>query len=306
MIRELRLTDVPLQLLPGRLAAQDLVTTRDEMSGSPHRLSPLQLARWSLALRTQEHHLASERNIRLDALAVLRPRCGPKAWEIAHLFAVVGASTALTDLLERSVGFVASQRGERLFLRVPLGGAAQQLAERSGFRRAYAEDVFTLARPMASDLHGPSLNVRPPLPADDYDIFRLYNSTLPTAARAMIGLTLGQWHDAHEQGLGRVREYVWIHQEQIRGWFRLDQYRASVVVDAILHPDESERVSLFASYVAQLAWGHRHPSWIVPDYQPALRRVLIERGWQHSSSYAVMARVVATPVREPRLAPARA
>ena len=306
MIRELRLTDVPLQLLPGRLAAQDLVTTRDEISGRPHRLSPFQLARWSLPLRKQERYLASERNTRLDALAVVRPRCGPKAWEVAHLFAVDGANTALTDLLERSVSFVASQRGERLFLRVPLDGAAQQLAERSGFRRAYTEDVFTLARPMASDLHGPSLNVRPPLPADNYDIFRLYNATHPAEARAMIGLTLDQWHDSREQGRGRVREYVWVHEERIRGWFSLDHHRTSLTVEAVLHPDESDRVPLFASYVAQLAWGHRHPSWIVPDHQRALGPALVERGWQHSSSYAVMARVVARPVKEPGLAPVRA
>ena len=139
MIRELRLTDVPLQLLPGRLAAQDLATTRNEMSGDPRRLSPLQLALWSVAPRKREHHLASVRNGRLNALAVLQPRRGPRAWEISHLFAVAGADTALTDLLERAVGFVASQRGERLFLRVPLEGSAQHLAERAVQRRATSE-----------------------------------------------------------------------------------------------------------------------------------------------------------------------
>jgi hypothetical protein len=306
MIRELRLTDVPLQLLPGRLAAQDLSTARSELVGAPHRLSLLQLARWSVAPRKNHHHLASTRNGRLDALAVLRQRQGPKAWEIAHLFAVPGATTAITDLLERVVAFVASQRGERLFLRVPLDGAAQIIAHRGGFRQAYAEDVFTLARPMASDLHAPSLNVRPPLPVDTHEMFRLYNAAFPPTARTLIGLTLDQWRDAYEPGQGRVREYVWLHQNQIRGTVRLDQHRAQVIVDATLHPEESEHVSDFASYVAQLAWGHRHPAWVVSDHQPALARALVDRGWQQSSSYAVMARVVATPVEEPSLAHARA
>lgn len=306
MIRELRLTDVPLQLFPGRLAAQDLAVTRHEMSGDPHRLSPLQLALWSLGPRKREHHLASVRNGRLDALAVLQPRRGPRAWEISHLFAVADADSALTDLIERGVGFVASQRGERLFLRVPLDSPAQQIAERSGFRKAYEEEVFALARPMAGDLHGSSLNVRPSLPSDTYDIFRLYNATFPAAARAVTALTLDQWQDGYERGRGHVREYVWIHDDQVRGWFRIDQHGASVIVDAILHPDESERVPLLASYVAQLAWGHQHSFWVVPDHQPDVARILVERGWQHSSSYAVMARVVATPVDEPGLAPARA
>lgn len=308
MIRELRLTDVPLQLLPGRLAAQDLVTTRDEISGAPHRLTPLQLAWWSVYPGKRQMRLASSSNGRLRALAALRPRRGPKAWEITHLFATADADTALADLLERAVGLVASHRGERLFMRVPLDSPMQQRAERAGFRQAYAEDIFTLARPMTSDLHGASLNVRPPLPADSYDLFRLYNATVPTEARALIGVTLDQWRDSYEPAPARasVREYVWVHQDQLRGTIRLDQHRNAVTVDATLHPDETERTSLFASYVAQLAWGHRRPSWIVPGYQPALARALAERGWQHTSSYAVMTRVVATPIEQPGFAPARA
>jgi hypothetical protein len=306
MIRRLRLTDVPLQLLPGHLAAHDLAVTRDELFGGSHRLSPLQLLRWTLTSANREHYLASTRNGRLDALAVVRPRRGRKAWEIAHLFSVAGADRAVADLLERAVAFVAFNRGERLFLRVPLDATAQRLAERSGFRRAYTEDAFALARPMVGDMHGQSLSVRPPLPSDSYDIFRLYNATFPAAARSVTAVTLDQFQDAYESGLGSVREYVWIDQDQVRGWLRLDQHGESVIVDAILHPDESERVPLFTSYVAQLAWGHKHSSWIVPDHQPALAQVLAERGWQHSSSYAVMARAVARPVHEPGLAAARA
>jgi hypothetical protein len=306
MTRELRLTDVPLQLLPGRLAAQDLVTSRDELTGAPHRLSPLQLARWTIAPRKYERHLASARNGRLDALAVLQRRRGPRAWEIGHLFAAPGADTGVTDLLERAIAFVASQRGERLFLRVPLGSPAQHLAEIAGFRSAYTEQVLSLNRPLASELHAASLDVRPPLPADSYAIFRLYNATFPPAARAVIGLTLDQWQDSAEGGRGHAREYVWTREGQIRGWIRLDQHRASLTLDAILHPDESDQAPVFTSYIAQLAWGHRHPSWIVPDHQPAIARALVERGWQHARSYAVMARTVATPVDEPSLAPARA
>ena len=306
MTRELRLTDVPLQFLPGRLAAQDLATTRKEMPGGPYRLSLLQLARWSVAPRKHEHYLASAGDARLNALAVLRPRRGPKAWEIAHLFAAPGADTAIVDLFARAVAFVASQRGERLFLRVPLDCTTQHMAERAGFRQAYTESVFTLALPMASDLHAPSLDMRPPLPVDAHDIFRLYNAAYPAAARALIGQTLDQWQSSYERGRGRVREYIWIHQSQLHGWVRIDQHGASVTVDAILHPDETNHVSDFASYVAQLTRGHRTPSWIVPDHQPALTQALTARGWQHASSYAVMVRVVARPVEEFGLTPARA
>lgn len=306
MIRDLRLIDVPLQFLPGHLSAQNLVTTRDEISGTPHRLSPLQLARWSLSLRNQEHCLASDHNTRLNALAVVRPRQGPKSWEIAHLFTVDGANTALTDLLERSVGFVASQSGERLFLRVVLNGSVQKLAEQTGFRRLYTEDIFTLHRPMPRIPDRPLLNVRPPLSADSYEIFRLYNATHSPEARASMGLTLEQWHDSRERSIGRVREYVWIHQERIHGWFSLNHHRTSLTLEAVLHPDEVEEAGPLVSYVAHLAWGHDYPSWIVPDHQPAIGSALVEQGWQHSRRYAVMARAVGRTVTEPGLAPVRA
>ena len=306
MIRDLRLIDVPLQFLPGHLSAQNLVTTRDEISGSPHRLSPLQLACWSLSLRNQEHCVASDRNTRLNALAVVRPRQGPKSWEIAHLFTVEGTNTALADLLERSVGFVASQSGERLFLRVALDCSVQKLAEQSGFRRLYTEDVFTLHRPMPRTPDSPLLNVRPPLAADSYDIFRLYNATHSAAARASMGLTLEQWHDSREKSLGRAREYVWIHQERIHGWFSLDHHRTSLTLEAVLHPDEFDWAGPFVSYVAHLAWGHYYPSWIVPDHQPAIESALVAQGWQHSRRYAVMARTVARTVTEAGMAPIHA
>ena len=306
MIRELRLTDVLLQLLPGSLAAQDLATSPDEITGSGHRLALLKLASWSVAARNQEHHLVSADAVRLNALAVLQPRRGPRAWEISHLFAVPDADTGVTDLLKHAARFVASRRGECLFLRVPLNGTGQRLAERSGFRMAYSENVFTLARHRASEREERPLNLRPPLSADAYNIFRLYNATFPLEARAVMGLTLDQWHDANERGRGLAREYLWVDEDQIRGWVRLRQHRDWVMVDAMLHPDESERAPAFASYIAQLARGHRHACWVVPSHEPVLARVLSARGWQHSSSYAVMAMVVARHIQNLGFAPARA
>jgi hypothetical protein len=65
-------------------------------------------------------------------------------------------------------------------------------------------------------------------------------------------------------------------------------------------------VPLFASYVARLAWRHRHSSWIVTEHQLAIARVLSEQGSQHSGSYAVMARAVVRPLHEIALAAATA
>ena len=306
MIRGLRFTDVPLQLLPGRLPGQDLATAHEEIATTSHRLSPLELARWSVAPAKNERHFAADRHGRLEALAILRPRRGPRAWEVAHLFAVSDGDQAVADLLERTVGFVASQRGERLFIRVRSGSPIQQVAERSGFRSAGTEDVYSLPHAMTGDLQTSGLDMRPPLSADTYGMFRLYNATFPPMARAAIGLTLDQWLDSGECGLSNTREYVWERQGGIGGWVRLIQRGRSVAIDALLHPDEDARTASFVSYVARLAWGHRRPTWIVPTHQTAVARELKGRGWQHARSYVVLARTVATPVADLAFAPGRA
>jgi hypothetical protein len=298
MIRDLRLTDVPLQLLPGRLAGEDLAVTHDEIARARHRLSPLEIARWSVAPAKHERHLAATRHGRLEALAVLRPRRGPRAWEVAHLFAAHDGEQAVVDLLERSVGYVASQRGERLFVRVLEQSPMQRNAENAGFRAAYVEEVYSLPHPMVGDLHNVGMNIRPPLPVDGYGIFRLYNAALPATARAAIGLTLDQWQDAAEGRGGSAREYVWEHEGGVRGWVRLDQRGRSVTVDALLHPDDATTAPAFVSYVAQLAWGHRNPTWVVPAPQTALAQALVSRGWQRTRSYVVLARTVARLVGE--------
>ena len=306
MIRGLRFTDVPLQLLPGGLAGEDLAITHDAIASGRHRLNPLEIARWSVAPAGHERHLAATRHGRLEALAILRPRRGPRAWEVAHLFAAHDGRQAVVDLLERAVGYVASQRGERLFVRVLEQSPMQRNAENAGFRAAYVEEVYSLAHPMAGNLHNVGMNMRPPLPVDGIGIFRLYNAALPATARAAFGLTLDQWQDAAEGGSGSAREYVWEHEGSVRGWVRLDQRGRSVTVDALLHPDDAPAAPAFVSYVAQLAWGHRNPTWVVPAPQTALALALASRGWQRTLPYVVLARTVATPVGEIALGAVRA
>jgi hypothetical protein len=102
---------------------------------------------------------------------------------------------------------------------------------------------------MAGDMHGESLNVPPPLPSGSYDIFRRYNAPFPAVAHSVIAVTFDQVQNAYVCGRGHVRKYVWAYQDHVRGRLRLDQHSEWVIVDAILHPEESEQVPLFASYV---------------------------------------------------------
>ena len=306
MIRHLRLTDLPRQLLPGGLQTEDLAQTRSELAAPTHHLTPLQLARWSLSSSKEQHPLAAVRNGTLGALALLHARNGPRAWEVAHLFGNGAAMEELQSVLEQSVAYIGSRGGERLFLRVLHRSPVQDVAQRAGFFPAYTEEVFSLNRPMFADTSLPPFHIRPPLPVDAYALFRLYNAALPSAARAAAGLTFDQWQDAREAAQGMAREYVWEKEGRIRGWVRFDQTGDVLSIEAMLHPEEGVSAPLLVGHAAHFAWGHARAVWIVPSFQPAIAHTLASRAWTPSGNYAVLIRSAAIPAEEPALMPARA
>lgn len=306
MIRGLRLADVLLQLIPGRLSLKDLAVPRSAMVGKASMLTRAQVARRAATPNPNQHEIIAAEGGRLRAMIVLKCRSGPRSWEVAHLYCDGRLEEHLPGLLERSMGLVASKRGERLFLRVAKGTPAEGIAEGCGFRPLLVEDVYSMERPMVTDSDSHMLELRPPMPADAYGIFRLYNAAYPASARSGIGVTLDQWQDSVEQGVGKVREYLWTHEDTVRAWVRFDQVRHVLLIDAMVHPDQSREVPGLVAYVARLAWGHRQPVWIVPGHQHAVARTLIERGWARKETYTLMARTAATPVEEPALAAARA
>ena len=301
MIRPLRLTDLLAPILSAPLAVDDRVVIHDEIGARRHRLTPAQLAKWSLSLSSGLHPIAAGTNTRLDALAVVCTRRGPKAWEVAHLFVAEGRDEEVASVLRQAGCFVASRFGERLFIRLPHGSDEIRIAKETGFRDAFTEDVYQLPRPMLVDLQEPSLNVRPPLPSDTYGIFRLYSEVLSSSARSVAGLTLAQWQDSREQSQKNVREYVWESDQRIAAWIRLADRNGLLTIDAMLHANEREMAGALVRFVARLALGHEEPSWVVSSSQLGIAEELIQRGWEPIQRYVVLVRTLAAHVEEPRL-----
>ena len=306
MIRGLRLTDLPLQLLPGRLAGEDQACTHGELGNAAHRLTRTELARWSLSASPRQLPLAAVHGSKLDAVGVLRTRQGPRSWEVAHLFVDGGCVDELTTLLEGAVAHIGARGAERLFLRTPLESPVVQAAKRAGFFPAFTEEVFALNRPMMVDPHSPPLLLRPLAPSDTVGLFWLYNRTQTASVRAAAGLTMDQWLDSREPCGNEVRDYVWERGGQLRGWVRFDGAGDVLTLDAALHPDEGAVAPRLVTYAARLAWGHKTPRWVVPSHQPAIGRALQQRGWQVRGSYAVLILPTALRVREPSLTFAQA
>ena len=306
MIRPLGLSDLPRQLLPGRLAGVDLAYTRATMTGRSRELTNVDLVRWTTASSKLQCPLALVRGGRLEALALLRTRRGPRAWEVARLFASHRGLRMVDELLDGCVAHVGAHGGERLFLRVPDGSAVQDIAQQAGFVAGFTEDVFRRNRPVVPGAEGPSLGLRPALPGDDHGLFRLYCAGQPGNVRAASGVTLDQWLDARERTNGASREYVWEDKTAIRGWLRLEHAGDRMTVEAMPHPDEAAYAPLMIGDVALLAWGHARAAWIVPSYSSPMAEALQGVGWNLSETYAVLVRPVARTAREPNLAAVRA
>lgn len=306
MIRQLRITDVPRQLLPGRLDGIDLACTHASLGSTPGALRQADLARWSFRGRHGRHTLVLASGPRLDVVAVLKRRRGPRAWEIEHLFASHRGLEDMATVLDRCTRHALSQGAERLFLRTPLDSPVHPALKRSGFTSAFIEEVLRLPRAMASALPNPAIELRPVQPADAYELFRLYNATVPGSARAAIGLTLDQWSDGRESPSGKEREYVWDHAGAIGGWIAIEQHGDAVAINAIVHPDAAGDTLAAISGAARLAWAHREAVWTVPAHLPQLARALTDHGWQTLQTYDVLVRALAATAPEPSLMPAQA
>jgi hypothetical protein len=306
VIRELRISDLPRQLLPGGLSGYDLAWSREALAAAKQRLSLLELANFSLAPASSHHALVMLEGLHLRALAVVRPRRGMRSWELLHLYSAPEALVRCGDLLERCSAYVAQQGGERLFLRLSHESPLMVVARRSGFFPGFAEEVYRLSERVDSQTATPHLSLRPTSQADLYALFRLYNACVPTSVRSAFGFTLDQWLDSQENPPGRLAEFVWERDDVVRGWLRAVRRAGTFTMDAMLHPREDTLASLVCEEAMRLVGTNDHPQWLVPGHQPALASALRQKGWTVTHNYRVLVKPLAKGVREMSMSPVRA
>ena len=305
-VRGVHPLDAPRQMLPGRLAGENMAIARGQAGWPGERLTPGRVARWSVAPRSAGRAVVSVKGAALEGLAEARPRSGPRSWEVARLFAKDEEERLPRGLFDLCAARVSEGGGERLFLRTLLDSEADRAAQRSEFVRTHVEEAYRSERPLRAGAGGVSLLLRPALPSDEQALFRLYNAAVPAAVRSAAGLTLAQWRDSQEHGWGEERTYLWEGSGQARGWVRLAHRGEDLVIDALLHPDDAGTAPVLAGDAARLAWGHARAVWAVEGYQPALALALKRAGWKLGAACSVSVRPVAKRVDEPSLALARA
>ncbi len=226
MIRSLRLSDIPGQFLPGRLASTDMAATRATLQAQAGRLSQWELARWAAPGAPRRAAIGAFDAGALQALALIRTRRSPTVWEIARLFCSAHGYAELEELMAACVGEARRRGADRLFLQTPQAGGARGAAERTGFLRAFTREVFAGAlRPVP----GQELRLRRLRPGDEHALFRLHTASAPPVARAAMGVTLEQWAAAREPAARRAKEFVWDDGHRLAGWLRLDHSRGATL-----------------------------------------------------------------------------
>ena len=243
----------------------------------------------------------------LRALASVRTRSGPKAWEVHLLNLPPDIEREGIELLERLCALAGEQGGERVFLRLPALNRVVDLARDAGFVRCAQE---TLYRREAMPSPGPcdESAIRNLAPADAYHVFLLYDRCVPSRVKWEYAMTFDEWSHALESPGKRVRQGVYEVRGSVLGWARVGSGGQSVnSLEVMMHPSEDE-----VAWDNLVGWALQQgrPSApflsLVPSHQPEQVRALERAGFAPVRQYQLMVKPLAVRVKDRALAPARA
>ena len=299
MIRNLHFTDLTRQVIGGRLRGPDHAFTRGRLVGPIHEFSFFELAQLGLAPSLlQRQALAMVSGVHLLAVSVVRPRQGPRAWEVAHLYVSPKGEKGCDALLEECVVSVGEQGGERLFWRMEDGSPMETVAWHTGFVAGPHEQVYVLGGEASAQDRFAMLQMRPMTSVDLHDVFRLYNATVPAAIRSAYALTMDQWQDARERTTGAADEFVWEREGHLRGWVRVVYEGERPTIEAMLHPDEGAVSRLLCGEALRLSGRGKQPAWVLQEHQLELLSALEQNGWILEQEYRLFIKSLAKPVKQ--------
>ncbi len=161
------------------------------------------------------------------------------------------------------------------------------IATRRGFV-AGAQEVLYLGRRNPS-LGGRSIDIREKIPADDHDLFRLYNVTTPSEVRFAAGMTFEQWASAREPDRGRRSEFVYLREGQVRGWVSAIQRFGLGRIIMMMHPEDDANLAAMMDYGLAHLRVNRVQVLANQEYL-LLHRLLEQRGYGVQTEYVTLVR----------------
>ena len=247
---------------------------------------------------------------RVRGLVAAGQRSGHRSWEITRLSLDETAESQLPALLEQASHTVASHGGERIFIRLQPDDPLVDAARQSGFFPCMHEVHYTIRAPdlrggSASSSSGAQTAPRGVIPADEYQIFRLYNAATPSDIRQVAAVTFEQWKASRDRLRGRCSELVFEGHGNIRGWVQAVRQSSVGQLATMVHPDDESLLPIIVGVGLQLLTGAKILHSLVPEYQIELGAALRERGFHPVSEYATLVKSIAVGVREDATASAR-
>ena len=308
MIRALRSTDVLRALMgTGRIGA-DCAQTWDKMGVSPpNGLSPASVARGLMPNGDGGRCSVSTAGMSLLGLASVRPRSGPRAWEIDRFYLSPDAEREGVELLEKMCSMAGERGGQRVFLRLSSWSPVMRIAAEAGFVSCAQETLYRRDSP-APNAAPTTRFIRPSLLSDEYAVFRLYCECAPPKAKSSYAVTFDEWSDAIEPSGREEQRGVYEDEGGLRGWVRVAYGRQTANrLEMMVHQGEDS-----GAWEDLVTWGLHQGrpgapfAALVPDHQTILARVLEKKGFIPTGGYYLMVKSTAARVKESALAPARA
>ena len=140
--------------------------------------------------------------------------------------------------------------------------------------------------------------MRPRAPADDHDLFRLYNRTTPAEVRKDIGMTIDGWKASRERGYGVCDELVLETREGVKGLLRTLRTSRAGLIEATAHPDQAPLLETLVDRGLDRLGEKRTLFCLAPEYDTALRQIMKERGFYAVSLHVVLVRTLAIKAEE--------
>ena len=253
----------------------------------------------SVAPRTRAGAWAVVRQGGGEAVAAAGRLRGRGSWLVTQLAANVDASPAVESVLERVSAEAGRSGAQRVFLRLSAECDLLGAARRAGYFAIYHETLSVLNQPnvLRDQTERRGTAPREVSRRDEYDLFRLYNATVPAQVRRLAGVTFDQWRDSREHGPGRVREYVLEGERGLAGGLRVGRRGANGWLHIVMAPGAENASAILAAFGLERLAGARRVRALVAEFQPDLQRVLRGVGFAPVCEYVVCIRRTALAVR---------
>lgn len=263
--------------------------------GQADRPRPLETAleQW-FSFATGKRTWVSVRGATIRGLVSARRRSRPSVWEVEVLIDADEDKDVVLSLLTRMIADVGKQGAERVFLRLDADSPHIASARSAGFLPYLEETLYRRTGP--GPVPPPLDGWRPRRRGDLLGLFQLYTRAVPSAVRAVEGLTLREWQAAQEPWVGHPIDLVLEENGAIDLWLRL--VRGPIGRFSLLaHPSRRDLEGAVGAALRQMA-DVRSVQVLVPAHCAGLVPVLQGLGFRAAGRYVHLVQRLLRPVGE--------